>query len=1211
MSSAPVNTSESLESLVGRVADEFLRRQEAGDRPDVEEYAARHPEATDVLRKVLAALRVLDASRDGGADAGEPAADGLVGGTLGDYRLLREVGRGGMGVVYEAVQVSLNRRVALKVLPFAATLDPRRLQRFKNEAQAAAGLHHTHIVPVYGVGCERGVHYYAMQFIEGHTLAAALAALRRQRGLAGGSADEASAAGAAAGQPTTAYPPAADEPAAAPASTEAAAALTTEKPGAGPAYCRRVAELGVQAAEALEHAHQLGVVHRDVKPANLLVDGRGSLWVTDFGLAQVAMGEGLTLTGDLVGTLRYMSPEQALAKRAGIDQRTDVYSLGATLYELLTLRPAFAGADRQELLRQIAFEEPWPPRKIDRGIPAELETIILKAMAKNPDERYGSAKELAEDLGRYVRDEPIRARRPSVVQRARRWSRRHPALVRSAAVFVVLAAAVLGYGVRDRQARLAVAADALREAEQRYHEGRLADALAAARRGEALLAGVPAAAALRQRAADLRLDMEVVGKLEEARLRAAEVQEQDLDWVGSSQEFANVFRLYGVGWDNLAEPEMAVRLRTKPTRVELAAALFAWAWVYRESGAGDDRPWKAMLALACAIDPDEWRNRLRDAYERNDLPALRGLAVSADVGNLPPSTLHMLGTELGQMGAWAEAVQLLEVAQRRHPGDYWINFELATFCAKLYPPRLDEAIRYSTVAVSLRPGALSAHNNLGLAFGNRAQFDAAIAEYKEALRLDPDDAKAHLNLGNALKDKGRLDLAIAEYREALRLKPDYGKARNNLGAALYEKGDVDAAIAALTEAHRLWPHAAEPQYNLGRVLRDKGDRTGAIAEFREALRVKPDYADAHVALGNVFYSQGMLDRAIVEFKEALRLKPDYAEAYNNLGHALFNKGDLDGAIAEIKQALRLKPDSAYAHNNLGSALEAKGDRAGAIAEFKEAGRLKQGFSQPHYNLGTVLENTGDLDGAIAEFNEALRIEPDYPEAHCNLGHALRGKGQFSEALASLRRGHELGSKKPGWSYPSDQWLRDCERLVRLDRQLPAILAGAAQPADPDRALQIAELCIVYKRLPAAAARLYHQGLSAQPPPDADLVAHHRYNGACAAALAGCGQGKDARTLNDKERARWRAQALEWLRAELAARAKLLDSQSPPAAALTQELRHWQADTDLAGVRDPQALAKLPDGERKNWQALWADVDQLLQKAQTKPPAEKPRPPAKP
>jgi WD40 repeat protein len=208
-------------------------------------------------------------------------------------------------------------------------------------------------------------------------------------------------------------------------------------------YIRTVANLGIQAAEALEHAHQLGVVHRDVKPANLLVDGRGNLWITDFELAHCQSQAGLTMTGDLVGTLRYMSPEQALAKRLLIDHRTDVYALGVTLYELLTLKPAFSGSDREELLRQIAFEEPVPPQQWNKAIPRELETIILKSIEKSPEARYATAQELADDLRRFLEDKPIRAKRPTLVQRAAKWSRRHQGVVKTATVGLIVALVIL------------------------------------------------------------------------------------------------------------------------------------------------------------------------------------------------------------------------------------------------------------------------------------------------------------------------------------------------------------------------------------------------------------------------------------------------------------------------------------------------------------------------------------------------------------------------------------------------------------------------------------------------------------------------------------------------------------------------------------------------------------------------------------------------
>jgi WD40 repeat protein len=392
--------------VLDNLLDEFAHKLQAGERVDPETFAQDHPERAHELRRVLPAIQVLAelASAEPGA-AGSGKCCGLGGdladGRLGDFRILREIGRGGMGVVYEAEQLSLGRRVALKVLPLGVALDARQIQRFTNEAQAAAHLHHTHIVPVFAVGHERGVHYYAMQLIEGRTVAALIAELRQQ-----------------AGRPGTA----------------------TRRPSIGQAaHFRTVAGWGMQAAEALAHAHGEGVVHRDIKPANLLLDAVDKLWITDFGLARFRDQAGVTLTGDFVGTLRYMSPEQALALRVLIDHRTDVYSLGVTLYELLTLEPAFPGRDGQELLRQIAFNEPRPARRINPALPAELETILGKATAKNPTERYATAQDLADDLRRFLEDKPIKARPPTLRQRVGKWARRHKSLVVTlAAAFVSL-----------------------------------------------------------------------------------------------------------------------------------------------------------------------------------------------------------------------------------------------------------------------------------------------------------------------------------------------------------------------------------------------------------------------------------------------------------------------------------------------------------------------------------------------------------------------------------------------------------------------------------------------------------------------------------------------------------------------------------------------------------------------------------------------------
>jgi serine/threonine protein kinase len=440
-----------------RAAQEYLGELEAGIRPNRAAFTSRFPELSEALVPYLDALDLVHAAasevrsptRDGAAF---PAVEELAAEPLGDFHIVREIGRGGMGVVYEAVQRSLGRRVALKVLPFAAALDSRQLQRFRNEAQAAAQLHHQNIVPVYAVGAERGVHFYAMQLIEGQNLAALIAQLAPDA-----TVDEvASPHGRArSGVAAAATRPGLGEQ------------LTTQRSQRVADFFRTIATLIAQAADGLDYAHGLGIVHRDVKPANLLVDARGTVWITDFGLAQFHANPGLTQSGDLLGTLRYMSPEQAGGQRVLIDHRSDVYSLGATLYELLTLRPIFDGEDRQTLLHKIMHEEPTLPRAIDRAIPPELETVVLKAIAKSPADRYSSAKEVADDLRRFLRHEPIHARRPTFAQRGRKWLRRHPSVLAAAAVLLVLLTAgslLSAWIIRGEQEKTRIAYEHEREA---------------------------------------------------------------------------------------------------------------------------------------------------------------------------------------------------------------------------------------------------------------------------------------------------------------------------------------------------------------------------------------------------------------------------------------------------------------------------------------------------------------------------------------------------------------------------------------------------------------------------------------------------------------------------------------------------------------------------------------------------------------------------
>ena len=421
--------SEEFESISGSIEDDeltcvladYLAAVEAGEALDQEELIANHPAIAERLRTCLKGLHLVEEFACSIGAGAANAEAGATGPTLGDFRIVRALGRGGMGVVYEAVQRSLERRVALKVLPFGAAIDPRRLARFQVESHAAARLNHPHIVPVYAVGSEAGVHYYAMQLIDGTTLAAIISDLRRVHDgkLAPADSDIVGF------------------------SSSIGSALSAGRA----AFFREAARLAMQAAFALDHAHENGVLHRDVKPSNLLIDGTGHLWVTDFGLARYQADSSLTVSGDILGTLRYMSPEQALANRSVVDQRTDVYSLGATLYELITLHPLVEGSNRQELLRKIAQDEPRRPRAHSAEIPLDLETIVLKAVAKEPPGRYSSARQMALDLERFLTDQPITARRPRMLERLTRLARKHTAILIAVVPLLLIIVAVLTVGI--------------------------------------------------------------------------------------------------------------------------------------------------------------------------------------------------------------------------------------------------------------------------------------------------------------------------------------------------------------------------------------------------------------------------------------------------------------------------------------------------------------------------------------------------------------------------------------------------------------------------------------------------------------------------------------------------------------------------------------------------------------------------------------------
>ncbi len=741
---------------IGELAESFLTRHRRGEQPSVEDDAAAYPELAADIRRLFPALLLMEELKPAASDDAFTSAPER----LGDFRILREVGRGGMGIVYEAEQESLGRHVALKVLGVNGPRDAKQLLRFQREARAAAKLHHTNIVPVFGVGESEGMHYYVMQFIPGLGLDAVLGEIQRlrepeskddsccviRRGRARAVVMARSLLSGRISFPCARSESAPRQETASSGTSELASTTSAVLPGesgTSPAdahrrYTRSVAMIGIQVAEALEYAHHQGTLHRDIKPSNLLLDGQGTVWVADFGLAKASDSDDLTHTGDIVGTLRYMAPERFQGR---CDAGSDVYSLGLTLYELLARRPAFNKVDRAELIRQVTCEEPPRLRRLDPTVPRDMETIVHTAIEREPARRYPGAAALADDLRRFLAGRPVRARRISRAEHAWRWCRRNPAAAALVATVLALCAMAVAWWTeaahRQGRARQSVES-AVEQVAVWMRQGRWTEAKAVLLQADSRLydAGL---LRMRVRFQHWLYDLELAAKLEDIRLRRTGLLEDPSHHRATAREYAAVIleARSKVSDDRTA----AVLIRNSPIREPLVAALDEWAIIEEDA---DMR--SRLLQVARWADPDPvWRDRVRNVAVWHDRKALERLAAEAPETDAPPQLLTTLGVLLEQAGGDAEP--LLRAAQRRRPTDFWLNFELGRMLAQAKPW---QAIGFFRAALVLRPQTSSVYYNLGLAQVAAGDREEARESYRQAIAIDPGMAVVGTHLGELL-----------------------------------------------------------------------------------------------------------------------------------------------------------------------------------------------------------------------------------------------------------------------------------------------------------------------------------------------------------------------------------------------------------------------------------------------------------------------------
>jgi serine/threonine-protein kinase len=946
---------------------------------------------------------LLDLPESPPATVDEPSALERPGATIGSYKLLEPLGEGGFGAVFLAEQAHpVRRKVALKVLK--PGMDSRQVvARFEAERQALALMDHAHIAKVFDGGTTAsGRPYFVMELVKGVPI--------------------------------------------------------TDFCDQNHLTPRQRLELFILVCLAVQHAHQKGIIHRDIKPSNVLVsrhDTAPVVKVIDFGVAK-ALGQELTdrtlFTGaaQMIGTPLYMAPEQAGLSNLDVDTRSDVYSLGVLLYELLTgttpfEKERFRKVGYDEMRRIIREEEPprpsarintlgqealtvstrrqSDPRRLKQLFQGELDWIVMKALEKDRNRRYGTASAFAADVQHHLNDEPVQACPPSSAYRFRKFARRNRTglvLVGLVLTFVVLSGGGVGWTARDRAAQRAIFKaeidQALQETARAYQLDKLPEAWAELKRAEGLLASAEVGEEFLQRTRGWRTGLKMAARLEEVRLEHTAVKDGHFDWEVADAAYREAFGQYGLDLVVLAPEEAADRIRQSPIRDALVAALDDWAaltWV----GKGDRAAAERLLAVAGSADDDAWRNQFRSAFRRDDRRTLKALAQGKEVPTQPPATVGLVANVLRRTGELALAVEVLRRAQPHHPADFWINHELAYYLLQVRPPLGHDAISFYRVAVVLRP----------------------------------ESPGVRVNFGVALQSLSRLPEAEHEYRTATRLKPDYADAHANLGVVLRMQSKLPAAETAYSEAVRLDPKSFRYQFGLGRVRSDQNKLAGAQQAFREAIGLNPDSSDAHWALANVFYLQRKYAEAEAEYRQVVHRQGGNATARYHLAGSQVLQRKWAEAFASYEEAIHLDPNLLLAHTHLAwylsicPQLELREPRR-ALAAAMKAVELAPSTGGPRLStayqvLGWAYYRTGDWKAGIEALEKSVALQ-DKPAggdpyqwyflamAHWRLGHKDAARKWYAQATR-YQEEHA----------PGDEGMRSFQAEAAVLMEIPGLARG--------------------------------------------------------------------------------------------------------------------------------------------------------------------------